>query len=268
MLFLRRLLALFALVATPVAAEVRSAEQAFDAGGGRMVTVEALGRGGAARGVVVFSHGAFSSPAKYHALTRRWADAGYLVLAPLHADSSDWKGAKPAMAEQLGWRLADMKAALAAAPVLAGRLGVRLGAARYHAAGHSFGALVAMLTDDPRLVSVLAFSPPGAVPGLPPVTMSRPLLSVTGTADVVPMMAPRWQDHLSAHRSATGPALAYVGTGADHYFGGIYCRPELPGPRAEAPFAEAVAISLAFLNNPARATRIRVSAGTVETRGL
>ena len=58
----------------------------------------------------------------------------------------------------------------------------------------------------------------------------------------------------AAHQ-ALGPALAYVGTDADHYFGGIYGRPELPGPKAEAAFADLVPLSLAFLGDGVFQTR-------------
>jgi preprotein translocase subunit SecA len=62
----------------------------------------------------------------------------------------------------------------------------------------------------------------------------KPLLVVTGTKDSFPMIAPKWQDHLTAYNQAKGPALAYVGTDADHYFGGIYGRPVLIGTRSVA----------------------------------
>jgi hypothetical protein len=36
-------------------------------------------------------------------------------------------------------------------------------------------------------------------------------------------------------------------TGADHYLGGIYGRPELPGPKSETAFVELKAAASAFL---------------------
>lgn len=39
--------------------------------------------------LVVFSHGAFASPDRYHALLKPIAAAGYIILAPRHLDSED-----------------------------------------------------------------------------------------------------------------------------------------------------------------------------------
>jgi dienelactone hydrolase len=263
---LAALCALF--LAGPLAAAPRIAETALDNGEGRTVPVTLVVPERRPRGVVAFSHGALSSPAKYAALTLRWAEAGYLVVAPLHADSTDWTGPRPAMAQQMPWRLADMRLVAAQLPRLAAQARVRLGRAPLHAAGHSFGGLIAIAWDDPAIRSVIAISPPGPIPGLPMPPEDKPLLVVTGTRDANPMVAPRWQDHLTAYDQATGPALAYVGTDADHYFGGIYGRPELPGPKAEAAFADLVPLTLAFLRSPARAARMQVKAGTLEVRGF
>jgi dienelactone hydrolase len=240
----------------------------LDNGAGRDVPITLVAPQGRLRGVIAFSHGALSSPAKYAALTTRWAAAGYLVIAPLHGDSTDWAGARPAQLEQVPWRLSDMRLVKAHLPELAKRAGVRLGTAQLHAAGHSFGALIAIAWDDPAIVSVIAISPPGPLPGLPTPVETKPLLVVTGTKDALPMVAPKWQDHLVSYTLATGPALAYVGTDADHYFGGIYGRPELPGPKAEAAFADLVPLSLEFLRSPRRASKFKPKAGTLESKGF
>jgi alpha-beta hydrolase superfamily lysophospholipase len=220
------------------------------------------------RGVIAFSHGALSSPAKYRELTTRWAEAGYLVVAPMHGDSTDWTGAKPTQAEQMPWRLADMRLVKAQLSELARRARVRLGRVPLHAAGHSFGGLIAIAWDDPAIRSVIAISPPGPIPGLPMPPEGKSLLVVTGTKDTNPMMAPQWQLHLTAYNQATGPALAYVGTDADHYFGGIYGRPELPGPKADAAFADLVPLSVAFMRSPKAASRFKPKAGTLEAKGF
>lgn len=267
-----RILALFAallaLLSVPATARPSSEVVAIENGSGRTVPVTLVKPEGHLRGVVFFSHGALSNPAKYAALTERWAAAGYFVVAPLHGDSTDWTGVKPQQAEQLPWRLADMALVRARLPMLAQRAGLKLGKAPLYATGHSFGALIAMLWDDPAVRSVIAISPPGPIPGLPMPPEDKPLLVVTGTQDSFPLIAPKWQDHLTAYHQAQGPALAYVGTGADHYFGGIYGRPELPGPKAEAAFADLVPLTLAFLAAPRKAAGIRPKAGTLAAKGF
>jgi hypothetical protein len=268
MRILSLLASLLVLLAAPLAASPRVVETSLDNGAGRVVPITLVAPQGRVKGVIAFSHGALSSPAKYSALTLRWVEAGYFVVAPLHGDSTDWKGTKPAQAEQTPWRLADMRLIKAQMGELARRAGVRLGRAPLHAAGHSFGGLIAIAWDDPAIVSVIAISPPGPIPGLPMPPETKPLLVVTGTTDTNPMMAPQWQLHLTAYNQATGPALAYVGTDADHYFGGIYGRPELPGPKAEAAFADLVPLTLYFLRQPRRAARFKPKAGTLEAKGF
>jgi dienelactone hydrolase len=222
-------------------------EASIDDGTGREVPLTVVARPGAARGVILFSHGALSSPAKYRAIIDRWAASGFVVIAPLHADSSDWTGAKPAREQQVEWRLSDMRLARAQLAQLAAGVEASLGAAPVFTAGHSFGALIAMLDVDAATVAVIGFSPPGPLPGLAIPVVRKPLLTVTGTADVLPMIAPQWQAHLHGHEQAAGPALAYVATQADHYFGGIFGRPELPGPRQQPQFDEAMQVAALFL---------------------
>lgn len=260
--------ALLALLSAPVLARPLSEVVPLDNGAGRTVPVTLVKPEGQLRGVIFFSHGALSSPAKYAALTERWAEAGYFVVAPLHGDSTDWTGTKPLQAEQLPWRMADMALVRAQLPQLAQRIKLRLGKAPLYATGHSFGGLIAILWNDPALRSVIALSPPGPLPGLPVAIEDKPMLVVTGTKDSFPGFAPRWQDHLTAYNLATGPALAYVGTDADHYFGGIYCRPELPGPKAEAAFADLVPLTLRFLKSPHQAVQFKPKAGTLEAKGF
>lgn len=245
---IRWLLLLWMLIAGPAAAqEVRTATQSFATGEGRDVPITIVARAGKAQGIVYFSHGALSAPAKYAAMTAWWARSGYVVIAPLHADSTDWKGAKPAREAQTAWRLADMALARTATADLLQAVGVSGKRAPRFAAGHSFGALIAMLDPDPGVRAIIAFSPPGPVPGLTIPAVSRPLLTITGTADVVPMIAPRWEAHLAGHDAALGSAVACIGNDVDHYFGGIIGRPELPGPRQQAQFDTAMAQMFRFM---------------------
>jgi dienelactone hydrolase len=246
-------------IAMPALAELRTVTASFDDGAGRAVPLTLVARSGTARGVILFSHGALSSPAKNRAITDRWAEQGFVVIAPLHADSTDWTGLKPAREQQTDWRLSDMRLASARLPELAVQAGIQLGTAPRIAAGHSFGALIAMLDDGPGTVAIVAFSPPGPLPGLAIPTVRKPMLTITGTADVLPMIASEWQAHLHAHERAEGPAIAYVARQADHYFGGVFGRPELPGPQQQDQFDEAMDLAERFLDGFALGDRAAVS---------
>lgn len=240
------------------------------------------------RGTILFSHGALSAPWKYDALIAPWTAAGFDVWAPLHVDSTDYPDTK-AFPGLMSWpaRIADMRA-------LADHVGVE----RYVAAGHSYGALVALTLGgaspvrpagiegplgDPRARSVVAFSPPGPGMGLIDAagyaTLAVPALIETGTLDLPPGAPARdaWRAHLAVYEAAAadGDRYALVLDGADHYFGGLICRPDLPGPKQLAQFDLAVARSLAFLRGyglgDGRARRLLKSAariGPAVTPGL
>jgi dienelactone hydrolase len=235
-------------ISSPALCDLRTVTSNFDNGSGRAVPLTWVSRPGEVRGVIFFSHGAFSSPAKYRAIIDRWAESGFAVITPMHGDSTDWTGSRPAREEQTPWRLADMRLAREKLPALAAMAEVRLGAGPVVAAGHSFGALIALMDDRPETVAIIAFSPPGPVPGLTIPVVRKPVLTITGTADVLPVIAPEWQAHLHAHELAEGPAVVFVATDADHYFGGVIGRPELPGPRQQAQFDEALRLSAMFLD--------------------
>lgn len=234
-------------------------EIAVTAEDGRAVTVTIWAARGPERGVILFSHGALSAPSKYRALLEPWSEAGYRILAPLHVDSTDHPDhARYGMADSWRARLLDMRAVAKVS-----------GAPAYIAAGHSYGALVALTLGgvtatvppgvtgplrDPRAVSALAFSPPGATPGL--VTreafadLKVPALIETGDRDVPPNQPPEgWRVHLTAFDAAPpGLANALVLDGADHYFGGLICRLDLPGPPQTEALARALPVSLAFFD--------------------
>ncbi|MBB5686399.1 alpha/beta hydrolase family protein [Sphingobium boeckii] len=231
--------------------------------GGRVTQVTHW-RAAKRQGVILFSHGALSSPAKYDPLILPWVAAGFDVWAPLHVDSTDHPDTK-AFAGSASWRarLEDMQA-----------LASHVNAESFIAAGHSYGGLVALTLGgasptvpegysarlrDPRVQAVVAFSPPGHAPGLVTgadyASLAVPAMIQTGTLDNPPA-APGtkpdpegWRSHLLAYDNARpgGDRYALVLDGVDHYFGGLICRPELPGPRQSAPMKQAVALSLQFL---------------------
>jgi alpha-beta hydrolase superfamily lysophospholipase len=110
-----------------------------------------------AQGVIIFSHGAGGSPDSYDALFESWKAAGFLVVAPLHTDSSQY----PNLDRSILTRIADDGAAMvqyiklmvtwafhtriadvAAAQAWAARAAPDL---PYAYAGHSYGALIAMI---------------------------------------------------------------------------------------------------------------------------
>ena len=217
------------------------------------------------RGVILFSHGALSAPRFYDLLILPWVAAGYEVWAPLHVDSAAHPD-RAAFTGPQGWaaRIEDMH-------VLADHCGAR----RYVAAGHSYGALVALTLGgaspvpppgmagtlaDRRAKAVVAFSPPGPMAGLIAeggyATVAVPALIQTGTRDL-PYAAPgqprdpeSWRTHLRAYEEppAGGGRYALVVDGVDHYFGGAICNFDRPGPRQPAEAAAAAAVARLFMN--------------------
>lgn len=217
------------------------------------------------RGTIIFSHGAASAPWKYERLIRRWVEAGYTVHAPLHVDSTDHPD-HDRFAPSASWpaRIADMRA-----------LADRHGAAGYVAAGHSYGGLMALALGgaspvtpadvqgalrDARVQAVIAFSPPGPIPGFAEpaafATLAVPALIQTGTADVPPG-ATDWRGHLAAWEAppAGNHRYALVLEGVDHYFKGAFCRPELPGPPQLAELDLAATLSIEMIEGFARNRR-------------
>lgn len=214
---------------------------------------------------VAFSHGANANARKYDELSVRLAAEGHAVAAVLHRDSPDHpSGTAPGREEGWRLRLAEMRAALA-------HLERRVPGRPMVAAGHSYGALVAQAlggartewaddggpVPDPRVARILAFSPPGPLPGF--VTaggfarIARPMLVVTGTADVLPVIAPTWEAHRASFEAATvSPRWLWVGDGVDHYFGNRIGRPERADDADQAAlFEAAVETALAFLEERA-----------------
>jgi hypothetical protein len=265
--------ALGLLAALPVAAgaarlpsgPTRSVITATD---GREIALWRWAAQGRRTGTIAFSHGAASAPWKYPGVLDRWAAAGFDVVAPLHVDSidhphhADFKGLA-------GWaaRIEDMRA-------VSRHIGHD-----YIAAGHSFGALSALVlggatpvlplgvtgpTRDPRAVRVVAFSPPPPIPVLITAagyaTLAAPALIETGTHDLLPGTTdPQgWHNHLAAYDVAApgNHRYALVLDGVDHYFGGAICDSAQPGPPQTAALAQAVALSLLFMATPAERHRL------------
>ncbi|NVK56226.1 MAG: alpha/beta fold hydrolase [Alteromonadaceae bacterium] len=231
--------------------------------GQRPVTVYHWQPDSKVKGTILFSHGAGSSPLKYAPLTESWVRLGYEVYAPLHVDSTDhpqtdnYKGLA-------SWttRLQDMQL-----------LAANFGSDGYVAAGHSYGALTALVKGgaeglvppeitspsfDPKVELVLAFSPPPAIPGFIEKSgyshLAVPALIQTGTEDIPMGSATTWKGHLDAYDAATerGNTYSLVLDDVDHYFGGLICRPELPGPHQSEQMNQALDIAALILNRYAQ----------------
>lgn len=214
------------------------------------------------RATILFSHGALSSPAKYDRIILPWVAAGFDVWAPLHVDSTDHPDTKsfPGLAS---WRarIEDMRAVSA-----------HVGSGPRIAAGHSYGGLVALtlggaaadlpqgLTgalNDPLVTAVVAFSPPAPIPGLISAAgyakLAVPALIQTGDKDVAlgkpPIDPDSWKAHLSAYDFAVagGDRYALVLAGANHFFGGLICWLDQPGPPQTTQVETASDVSRLFI---------------------
>jgi hypothetical protein len=204
-----------------------STTQVIVVDGGRQLTVR-VWRPTRARGVVLFSHGGGADPQAYAPLTSAWADAGFLVLAPVHVESvAHPDRAKYNLQTAFGPRIADMRAVSAlAAREAPGKPVV--------AAGHSYGSVFAAMAGgglrdrggvrDPSVRGVAMLSSPGVQPGL--ITdqayagLETPLLLMTGDKDTVPGMVPDWRAHLRPFEtSPAGDKLAVIRKSGDHNLG-------------------------------------------------
>lgn len=247
--------------AAPALAQPRSRQVTIHADG-RAVQVTEWMPHGRPVGIILFSHGAASSPSRYDVLLGPMVAAGWRILAPLHVDSLDHPDhAKfPGLAT---WRarLEDFQA-----------LTELIGHVPYVAVGHSYGALTALVLGgaqsvapagwegpqcDGKAKAVVAFSPPPAIPVL--ITMAGygelavPALIQTGTADVLPQKSgvepESWTKHLDAYEAARPGHDRYglVLAGVTHYFGGLICDFSQPGPPATQGVKDASRIAGLFL---------------------
>ncbi len=246
--FLRGLLA-FAFASLAVAQHAFAAPSAtlpLQVSPGRATTL-AIWEPVQARGVVLFSTGHGAWPERYDRLLQAWADAGFVVLAPLHVDSVRYpEREKFSLQQSLGERLADMRATSAYAHARWPRLPLA-------AAGHSLGTLISAVQGgalaglgplrDPGVAAVLGFSSPGRIPGLigpdSYASLAVPLLLVTGDEDRVPGFVTDPADHLYPVQTApAGDARAVVLAGGGH---------NLVGGEPEPLFERARQLGTAFL---------------------
>ena len=249
-----------ALVARPSPVQPRTFD--LEGPGGRSIQISEWRPQGRARALVLFSHGASSSPRFYERIFAGWLAAGIRVLAPLHVDSAEHPRNRefPGMASWKA-RIEDVQT-----------LSAHVGAGPWVAAGHSYGALVALTLGgagavvpegmtgplaDPAARAVVAFSPPAPIPALCTAEgyarLAVPALIQTGTADRPPGpsadTADAWRGHLVPYEAAAPGNDRYglVLDAVDHYFGGAICRYDLPGPPQLERLADAVRLSALFI---------------------
>ncbi|NLR70364.1 alpha/beta hydrolase [Novosphingobium sp. ERN07] len=230
---------------------------------GREIRISEWKPRGKAKALVLFSHGAASSPRFYEALFGPWLAAGFHILAPLHVDSTEHPRNKdfPGLASWKA-RIEDMRA-----------LSAHVGQRPWIAAGHSYGGLVALTLGgaaavapegisgplaDANARAVVAFSPPAPIPVLCTAEgygkLAVPALIQTGTKDIVPGITTTdvegWRGHLVPYDAAAAGNNRYglVLEGVDHYFGGAICRYDLPGPKQLDRLADAARISGLFID--------------------
>ena len=229
--------------------------------GGREIRVSEWKPRGPVKALVLFSHGAASSPRFYEAIFGPWLAAGFHILAPLHVDSTEHTQTKdyPGLASWKA-RIEDMRT-----------LSAHVGKRPWFAGGHSYGGLVALTMGGAEAVVpeglsgplrdanarvVVAFSPPAPIPLLCTAEgygkLSVPALVQTGTKDLLPGMptdGDGWRGHLVPYKAASpgGNRYGLVLEGVDHYFGGAICRYDLPGPKQLDRLADATRISTLFV---------------------
>lgn len=255
---------LLALAAMPTEAKcprlaIATTETSLTASGGRAVPMTIIAPIKPGRyPLIAFSHGAFAAPSRYRAMLDPIAAAGYIIVAPMHVDSELMPHDKPP-SQQYVWltRNEDLALALAATPPNADRR-------RRAAMGHSYGALNAQVAagavpanppERPGALpqALVAWSPPGPFPGLIEASgwssITTPSLTITGTSDVMPGFIDNWELHRAGYdNTPRGKRWLWVGTGINHYFGGMFGREKPASPQDKRLFDRAIATTIAFLD--------------------
>lgn len=198
--------------------------------------------------VILFSHGLGGSVAAGTLWATAWAKAGFAVIHVQHpgSDASLLAGAaRPLLALRAGMTPAQYVARVFDMKFVIGSVGgaqavgacplARLDASRIGIAGHSFGAQTVQAVagqqfatpdglaslGDARVRAAIAFSPAPAAAQPDDVAFGRismPFLSITGTADEVPMLTKvKAADRTRPFRAMpAGEKYLLVADGADH----------------------------------------------------
>ncbi len=225
--------------------------------------------------VIIFSHGSLCSVVAYDSLCTYWAEQGYAVIAPWHLDATEQPPSTepPDLGKLLSSRIRDMSCVLDGLPEISAQLDAPgiFDVDKVAAAGHSFGALTALIkvglklqpdqyqfdepASDKRFIAALNLSGVGP---LPVVTddafdyLTGPLLVTGGSLDegnlgVGPVFP--WQWRMSAYPlSPAGDKYSLAIENADHYFGGLIARHDRGGEQDPDGLAILQAVSHAFLD--------------------
>jgi len=204
--------------------------------------------------LVVFSSGAFCFPQMYDLVTGHWASHGYIVVVPNHIDSPNNENKPtpdtydkffPLRARDLTFVVEEIDAIQAAADMRA-----VADPERVASAGHSFGALIALIkvgmglkpefrdswadTYDERFRAAVVLSAPG--PGMPEIAengyveIRKPFMTTGGTKDVGRVdpgeYTPAEWRTLAYTLGPPGDKYAVITEGSDHYMGGLICNPD------------------------------------------
>jgi len=225
--------------------------------------------------LIVFSHGSLCSAVAYDPLTRYWAARGYVVIVPLHLDALESPPAEgpPDLGKLLSSRIRDMSFVLdALADIEAAASGSgTIDTQRIAAAGHSFGALTALIktgldlrpgeyqfndaTADARFCASLSMSGVGPLPPLADNAFAHvqgPMLVTGGTLDEGNVGAGPvfpWEWRMSAYSLASdGDKYSLVLDNADHYFGGLIARNDRGGAEDHEGVAIMAAVTTTFMD--------------------
>jgi hypothetical protein len=231
--------------------------------------------------LVVYSSGAFCLPQLYDLVTAHWASHGYVVIVPNHLDSPNTP--KPTVEQyplMFPSRIREMTFVLDELDVITERAGIAgiVDTGRVAAAGHSFGAVIAMtkiglnLTEsttrdwgdaaDPRFQAAVLMSAPGqgasAPAGMDVVAdnaydgLNKPLMATGGTKDVGRVdpgdMTPGEWRTLVYRLAPTGDKYAVITEGSDHYHGGLICNAKRGGDPDPEGVAIVAAMTTLFLD--------------------
>ncbi len=231
--------------------------------------------------LVVYSTGAFCLPQLYDLVTAHWVSHGYVVILPNHLDSPNTPAPRPDQYSlMLPSRIRELSFVLDELDVITERAGIIgiVDAEHVAAAGHSFGAVIAMMKTgvnliegttgdwgiaaDPRFQAAILMSAPGRGPG--PIGMEgvladnaydgliKPLMATGGTNDVGRVdpgdMTPgEWRTQVY-RLAAPGDKYAVIVEGADHYMGGLICNAERGGEPDPGGVAIVAAMTTVFLD--------------------
>jgi predicted dienelactone hydrolase len=226
--------------------------------------------------VIIFSHGSLCDTAAYESLTGCWAERGYIVLSPAHLDAltPDAAGPPPDLRMLLSSRVRDLSFIADSLDEIARLTDTEAcieDKTRLAAAGHSFGALTALIKTgvalrpdeyiyagspaDDRFRVAVSISGVGPLPPLAEDAFTHlhiPMLVTGGTLDEGNVGAGPvfpWEWRMSAYAlSPAGNKYSLALQDADHYFGGLLARHDRGGDADPVGLGIVAGISTAFLD--------------------